>query len=1362
MKKFSKVFAFAALAALMASCSQDDLNVGAQFRADKAQLFGTIGGEKTTRTGMFEPTGYLSDRVVWTEGDKARVFTLDALTYHAYNLVDGAGTQTGTFTATSATTLTGKKYAVTDASMVYAVSAADESGNALLTMTIPSSYSVNEEMMGEGIYKFPAPFWGEATEEEKGTDADGNKLYDLTVGFKALVHYLRVDLADIPTGTKAIVLTTHGEDGYQLASKLPTDDKVWKAPTEESISSGNPDAPADWSAIPFTTGGASEALSGTVNTVLEEGCFLHVDEQNRLVYSDTLRIDLAEIQRYLEVDPRGQAVEVEQNTDQVFWVPILVNTYKNLRVLAVTEDSRFSYCWVGKELACYSDKYFDRSGITDLMQKNVEVPDEVNCRELSEIIREAADGMHTAIVNVKELNLSGDDAEDKIYIEDEFVKNNVVLNIEKIDGDDGDGFQIVEASYLPNADYDPLSPYGPNAQYLWKPVLYNRNPDAAERTIEVNLPSEYDEDVNIDTPTSNVEIGTIDKANGLANIKVLAASTKFVSGHDVAFNDSRVLQNYKDASVIVKTGMGSVEIAEGSVGDVYFYSGGQEEAETEKLTVTTVNGIAIRISDALIEDIYMMPTSRQERFILTTGSAAFKTLKVHPDATTQNPNLNNVDIQSYWTGAALSEYALENGYDQKEVWTVAQLASVGEGAPSTYTEGEYEIPTLVTEMWLGDSEYPWIGAEVTVDNFKFNGNGVSLQNMTLDTNDATFVDPHHCCTSCGPARKMNLEENLGLFRSINNTESLVENIDLNDVYLKTDAPIDHIGSIVGYVNNDKAQFKNNIIGEVKIDVNGFGVGGMAGAIETKELLAKDNEVTGVGDNDYQPLASGYVISKKSLVGGLIGYAVVEGKADILNTTIKFDDPTATDPTNQIYTEGSCAGGVIGGLSTSGASSIKNANVKVRDKIAADGLSKDYYQVAYDILNGTTHPILPEQAFTNGEYQFFDFEDWDQFDAVAPIAGTQIISCAGGVAGNIESADNIIIMNSKVDVDNEISGNGSFIGGLAAVSSSQKYTRIQDNEVKTALLESYERGTVGGSVGALYSKEAARNLNNKATITNIMANGSSFASGQIGILGTGGHAFVDGNEVNVSGQIYANNQVAAGLIGVSNVFTEGKKLTVLDGKVNVGTIKSENGYAGGAAAVLLNGKSYFGNKDVNLSSKNNRGDSYTPEQYAYTLDIDVATLASAYAVGGIVGKNNPEMYVYTQKWQYSSDKKYGAEVDVDIVKYENTKDESWFATSTDWNKLGTFGNILGYQDAKIDYWTPELHVTNKLDDAMKKAVLYPNHRDRDHTTIIPNMYYWGDSNDSNVGWASNSGLYYKDGVKVQRGDQYNGFNKYCKY
>jgi len=1369
MKKISKLFVGAAAVMFMASCS-DDLNVGATFRADKAQLVGTIqtGGD-VTRTGMAEPDGYLSDKVVWTDGDKARVFTLDALTYHAYNLVDGAGTSTGTFTATSATTLSGKKYAVTDASMVYAVSAADESGDALLTMTIPASYKVDEEMMGEGIYKFPAPFWGEATEEAKGTDENGNELYDLTVNFQALVAYLRVDLADIPTGTKAIVLTTHGDDGFQLAGKLPVDDNVWQAPRADG--SANPTEPQTWADVPYTTGGGSEALSGTVNTVLEKDCFLHVDELNRLVYSDTLRIDLADIQRYMVVDERGRAVEVEENGDQVFWVPILVNNYKNLRVLAVTDDSKFSYCWVGKELASFKDTYFGRTKIIDLMQKTVEVPEEVNCRELSEIIREAADGMHTAFINVPKLILTGDTPEDIIYIEDEYIMNNVVLNIESIEGEND--FQIIEATYDTNPNFDSHATYGPESEEnIWYPVLYNRNSGDAERMLEVNLPKAYANTLNIDAPTSIVEVGTVDKVNGQANVKVLAANTKYVSGRDVVLNNSRELQNFKKASlswkkegelklnqgasVVLKNGMKSLEIVDGSIGDVYIYSGGQDEAETENLTITSTEAISVRISDALVKDVYMMPTARKERFILTTGSAAIQEVKVHENAPEQNPNLNNLDIQSYWTGAALTDYAVGAGYDNGKVWTVAQLASAGEN-----TTAEYEIPTLVTDMWLGGSEYPWIGAQVTVNGFKFNGNGVSLQDMTLDTNDASFVDPHHCCTSCGPVRRMNLTENLGLFRSIINDESVVENIDLNDVSLKTDARIDHIGSIVGFVNNDKAEFKNNVIGEVKIDVNGFGVGGMAGGIETNELVATNNEVSGVGDEDYQPLASGYVMSKKSLVGGLIGYAQVEGKAKIDGTKIKFNDPTATEPTNQIFTEGANAGGVIGGLYATGVATISNSDVEVLDKIAAEGLSADQYKTAENILNGPTHPILP--LLEDGEYTFFDFEDWSPVDAVAPISGTQLISCAGGIAGNVASNDNILILNSKVKVVNEISGNGDFIGGLAGVSTSQKYTRIQDNKVETALAESYDRGFVGGSAGALYSAQTARNLNNTATITDIIANGGNFAAGQIGALGVkDGDAYCDGNNVAVSGKIYASEQAAAGLIGISNVFGENKKLTVLDGKINVGTIKSENGYAAGGVAFILNGKSQFGNKDVTLNSVNNRGSNYEPSQYQYTLDIDVEDLASAYAVGGIVGKNNVEVDVYTQKWAQVQNKRVGAEVDVDIVKYENTKAEDWFATSADWKKLGTFGNILGYQDAKIDYWTPELHVTNKLDDAMKKAVLYPNHRDNQHTTIVADQYYWGDCNDSNVGWASNTGLYYKDGKQVSRGDQYNGFNRYANY
>lgn len=1402
MKLNSKLFAAFAFATLLASCS-DDLNVGHEFKANQAKLIGSLTmSEDVTRTGMIENDYWNNDidgyNVVWTEGDKARVFTLDALTYHAYNLVDGAGTQIGTFHAASGTTLTGKKYAVTDASMVYSVSAANEDGEALLTMTIPARYSVTPEMLGSQIYKFPAPFWGEASEEVVGQSEEIDPktgkpydLYDLSVNFQALVHYLRVDLADIPVGTKALVLTTHGSETHPTPnSSYPEEQEGFQLFTEKealaysSASSLDGMTYQDWmnlynSEYGWIVGGKSEALSGTLNTILKKKCYLQVDSLNRLVYSDTLRVDLADVMKYTIVNERGERETIDVNEDQVIWIPIIVNTYADLHVIAVTEDSPLSYQWVGTEIAEYKDYYMNRNGKTDLAQKVLTIDEEVNCRELSELIRKASDGIHTIVANVPELDLSSDPAENVIYIEDDVEKNggSVILNIAKIDDYD---FVIREASWLSNGEDN-----NGVMQYTWKPVVLNRVPKAAERTVTVNLPSDYDEDVTIDTPEADVEISTIDRANSAASFKVLAANTKFVSGHDVEFNDSRVLQNFKKAAVTVKTGVNKLELAKVdpttyayTYGDVYIYTGGQEEAEINNLTVTTDKALSIRISDALVQDIYVMPSSQNERFILTTGSSAIKTVSAHPDAPTQLPNLNNLDIQSYWTGAALTENAIDKGYDQKDIFTVAQLASAGEE-----TQNEYLINDLVESMWLGGSDYPWVGPEVDVSVFNFDGNGVPLKNMTLEINDASFIDPHHCCTSCGPARKMNLTENLGLFRSIINDNSVVKNIDLNDVYLKTDAPIDHIGSIVGYVDNEKAEFSNNIIGEVKIDVNGHGVGGMAGAIETGELIANNNRVSGVGDEKYQPLSSGYVISKKSFVGGLIGMAEVDGPVTVSATTILFKDPTATEPTNQIYTEGACAGGVFGGVHAKGAVRIDESNVYVDDMIFAEGLNRnDYLRAEREVMNPQSNPILP---FFDNEGQndpstgwfFYEMEYGPEYygseqNVIAPTAGQIITSCVGGIVGNGESEGAFRILNSRVEVKNQIAGNGDFIGGLAGVVGTYGNANLSENWVKTAKAESVNAGFVGGAAGATYAEGQAAAKYNNVNIKNIEANGGSFAAGLIGALGVeGGNADASFNDITAENEIYAANQAAAGLIGNSNVYGTGYKLIVLDAGINAGTIKSENGYAAGLVAVLQNGQqSQFG-KDKNFTWVADNiypirakfdDTKVTCDENQLYIDVDIKELASAYAVGGIVGKNNVEMIVYDQAWQTVNSHRWGCEVNLNVDKFGITKTEDWFATSTDKNKFGTFGNILGYQDAKINYYTANLIIDDALDDKAKQAILYGLHRDQQHTTIVPTQMYWGDTYKSAVGWASNPGLYFVNDSKRAKGDQYDGFNVYKDY
>jgi len=103
---------------------------------------------------------------------------------------------------------------------------------------------------------------------------------------------------------------------------------------------------------------------------------------------------------------------------------------------------------------------------------------------------------------------------------------------------------------------------------------------------------------------------------------------------------------------------------------------------------------------------------------------------------------------------------------------------------------QYQINSLLEDMWLGGSVFGWVGPEVTVDGFTFDGNGVALKKMHMPQFEKDAVaaggnkltvytyDPHICCTSCGFNREKKVTPetgtpavelaSYGLIRSIKN------------------------------------------------------------------------------------------------------------------------------------------------------------------------------------------------------------------------------------------------------------------------------------------------------------------------------------------------------------------------------------------------------------------------------------------------------------------------------------------------------------------------------------------------------------------------------------------------------------------
>ena len=908
MKRISKFFMAALAATALASCS-DDLSLGSNPNLESNQVQASLPAmnDEMTRAGVLE--NYEGGKAwTWTENDQIRLFTLASLTYHNYGLVSGEGTTTGKFQKigdTEALSDDTQKYAVTEAANVYAVSASP-SGNARVTMTLDGTCEVSRKDIETGtLYKFPVPLWGEASDDTE----------NLSVDFKHLMSYIRIDLAELPLGTQAIVLTTHGipyeveggalNHGYQLVDEITSDDQAF------------------WNTIPYIYGGECDALSGTLDADLVPGASLQVNKV--LVHSDTLRVNLDDVE------------------DQVFFVPVPVGTYKKLDVLAVSEDSRYAYAWAGTLLKSYKNEEF-KLGVVKNLRMNLVEAGTIDMNSLNQMIAAYnLQAKRTTIINIDEL-VDDDGAGDD---DDDFAFDRIQVA--------GDGNLVLNIAALSGSYGTLASPY----------VITDEEDEAivSSRTVTINEPGIGNKYFTAELPTYKLVIGTMDGANGNSVWKVFGSANKFVSGLELVANNAAdvtegVFRNETGAAITVKNGIQTLIVMEPTMGDVYVCSSEEETEITGSIRIRGTSDNDIRIDDALVNKIRIKEGAHAHH-IFTTGSAAMKSVEDF-DVATLLPD--QTTTQSFYTGAGLSDYAWANGYDFGTIYTVAQLQSMGESGATQRPAGltnptatkTYAMWDRVELFWLGSHQYQWVGPVVDMADFSFDGKNKRLMNMVLRTtlggNDIYVDDPHYCCTSCGRPNLAGNDliqlENLGLIRSIIETgDATVKNVNLNDVMLITDAEIDGIGSIVGLIDVDgDLTFENNKVGEVKIDVNGDFVGGMVGYAEAAGMSIMNNI------NDSRKNDAGYIISDKSYVGGLFGQVVAENAIYANNNQV-----TMSNNEGIIEAGESFAAGLFGQFTAKAASVIYKSTVDLKTISAgvafAGGLAGQSYMYGTDLTIG---------------------------------------------------------------------------------------------------------------------------------------------------------------------------------------------------------------------------------------------------------------------------------------------------------------------------------------------------------------------------------------------------------------------------
>lgn len=947
MKSISKFMTIALAVGTLASCS-DEIIEKSKLQVKEGDLVATLPAAEIANTRVAVVPNTNGTDFVWAPEDQIQVYKLSSLNYSIYNYVSGAGSDTGVFSTEGEGVSGSDLYAVTqpqNSGTIYGVSANDAQ-KAVLTATVEKEYEWETlDADGGTGYKVPTPFWGPAT-------IDGS---NINVDFKALTGFMKLDLANVPSTTEAIVLTTHEDFSIDMgATKI--------------------------------NGGSNEPLSGTLSAVLDDDAALQADA--RLAKYDMIRINIPE-----HAIAKGY----------ILYIPVIAQHYDKLYVLAVSETGRANYTWdaeILREFDDFTQKVYTPSGNVSITSLSLSEMIDLNLEGATSWAEASIVIASKAAANpgrTMRYTVNGTAFGDKtLYIANNIEKNNVELTIT---GTTNTLETIAEAEFGSAI----LSPFS-GAVTEPATLLLEGGDMAKARTVRLNYEVAWPANTKVLLPTSNVELSsTVDQAQA---IKLFTAATTGVSGYD------ETVYNAKNAGLIIKGGTRDdgtgklvpvhytqIDILDNSRGDIYAY---QEDTYIQKLVFHGTDNLQnVRLTDALVGEInYAAAIDNNEEInIYTTGSAAIG--NTGAEAITGS-HKNKPAVYAYWTSRSLTDNALALQFDNKFIYTAAQLQGVGLGAGLTTGGGslatcpsliattapaavyEYQISKFVNNIWLGGAKYPWLGAQVAklkatpaaagygtdrniIDGpdatqalttaVTINGNGKRLRNMVISTDDPYFIDPHTCCTTCGDLT-VKVTEDLGLFRNIKSTAAVtVKNIYLNDALLDTQYEIDDIGSIVGQIYSGAAvTYENNISTNVRIKAKGDNIGGQAGNVFATANLnitnPKNNQEVGETGVDYV-----YVESEGNNVGGIVGLAKSDAGIVATAPIAKIDWVLAKN--------GSNAGGVIGTAEFKVGSYFQNATVEI-PSIKATQNDKTEFQLR---ATGKNVGGLVGQAISNDDQNF---------------------------------------------------------------------------------------------------------------------------------------------------------------------------------------------------------------------------------------------------------------------------------------------------------------------------------------------------------------------------------------------------------
>lgn len=897
MNNYFKFMTAALAVTALASCSDtldfDKQGLSSLREGDIVATLAPFQEEAGTRVGII-PGG----QVVWAEDDEVRVYSLDKLTFNSYVLDENQPSGQGAGYPTAAM----KENIIQDptSSDDYAVAqpkdskaariSSSDNGKALLEAKIPTEYEWATVQDAGVAYKVPSQYWGKV----KSTDP-------FTCDFHALTGFIKLDLADIPAGTNSIMITTH-----------------------EDITFGANENPNAQGAV-VEKGGANEPLSGVFEAEL-------VDENSKLEASEDLNA-----KDYFRINFDAS----EAKMDKILYIPVIAQQYQKLYVIAVKEYGKSKYAIKdGEVLKVWENEEFKVNVARSVALGAAIVFDGTDPAVLSNKIAAAYDGKHTVRVKATRALEAGN-----LYIANNMPKNNVQITFE---AEQTNALTIVEA---PAEVISAMA-----AQVNWgDPAALTDNGDKA-RTVSVDFKAGATEPaaINFYLPTSYVNISAEAPVGGL--VQILAAKSDMAKPLSPARNveaelsDGTTISNNeaKDAPIVIHSASQAITtfakvfvMPQSKSSAIYVYN---PETQITELGIGTRNPGALRLTDALVgtiayeNDIQGQPiTVSTAANIYTDGSAAIHNLV---------GGGNNVKLQADWTGRGLTVEAVAAGYDQAQIYTAAQLQGVGLAAGSGIgaPEYEYKIADKVTDMWLGGSKYPWIGAsmqrlnrdlsplptprtalanpmqamnamnELMLDrNIVIDGNHKGLYNMVLSIDDPYFSDPHSCCTSCA-ANDVKLTENLGLIRNIYTTEKVtVKNFRLNDALIDSkNYEIPYVGSLTGSILAGKdVELNDNETSNVRIsNIGGFAGGQFGGVMNTTGNITIKGSFNGKV-NGETAVDERFVKTVGSNAGGFIGGAVAaQGYFSATDNEVDLQEVSAEKGSNV----GGVAGAVLYGMS----------------------------------------------------------------------------------------------------------------------------------------------------------------------------------------------------------------------------------------------------------------------------------------------------------------------------------------------------------------------------------------------------------------------------------------------------------------